>query len=377
MDKSGSKDQGPGGLLIRSMYAAGLPAQRQGLLDLAELYGLDGQTELREEDGRTLRLRLRADLRERLVPDFDTLHLCDRFDLHPQDSDSDLEKEILLAMLIAPVAFEYPDCDELAASIRIRRNIVRAARCTALSFDTEQAERPAGYWRYSEATGFIVQTGKPLIEALRLATQPAVSGQQYAFSCYRATEYVILLGIAEELAVTNPALLQRLQQQWETRAIMSGRYHDVFLREYGSMEEPLPPLYYVPGDRLWFRNPDERSSDVTGYEGSWVIYLGDGLFSNFWQCDRPYTLMQKCLEVYHWRDGVYQDDSGELRMDESIVEKHVRATLGNPAAAAQILEHMLRLRDPKGVYGEGGCIDASREYPRRVCPGSSDIMLPD
>lgn len=376
MDRSGGKDQGPGGLLIRCTYEAGLAAQRQGLLDLAALYGLDGQVELREEDGRMLHLRLRADLRERLVPDFDTLHLCERFALHPQDNDNDLEKEILLAMLAAPVAFEYPDCHEVAAAIRIRRNIVRAARRSSLAFDTEEAERPASHWRYCKETGFVVQPGKPIIEALRLATQPDVSGQQYAFSCYRATEYVILLGIAEELAGTNPALLQQLQQQWETRAIMSGQYHEVFLREYGSMEEPLPLLYYVPGDRLWFRNPDERSSDVTGYEGSWVIYLGGGLFTNFWKHDKPYTLMQKCIEVYHWRDGVYQDESGELRMDESIVEKHVRATLGNPAAAAQILERMLRLRDPKGVYAEGGCIDTSREYPRLVCPGTSNIVLP-
>jgi hypothetical protein len=377
MDTSGGKDQGPGGLLIRCTYEAGLAAQRQGLLDLAARYGLDSQVELREEAGRTLRLRLRPDLRERLVPDFDTLHLCERFALHPQDDDSDLEKEILLAMLAGPVAFEYPDCAELAAALRIRRNIVLNGRHTSLAFDTAQAERPAGYWSYCKETGFILQPGKPLIEALRLATQPDISGQQYAFSCYRATEYVILLGIAEELAATNPALLQRLQRQWETRAIMSGQYHEVFLREYGSMEEPLPPLYYVPGDRLWFRNPDERSSDVTGFEGSWVIYLGNGLFTNFWKHEEPYSMMQKCIEVYHWRDGVYQDDSGELRMDEAVVDKHVRATLGDPTSAAQILERMLRLRDPKGVYAEGGCIDTSREYPRWVCPGTSDIVLPD
>jgi hypothetical protein len=139
----------------------------------------------------------------------------------------------------------------------------------------------------------------------------------------------------------------------------------------------LPPKYHVPGDRLWFRNPDERSSDVTGYEGSWVMYLGNGLFSNFWKCGKPYTLPGKCIEIYHWRSGVYRDANGELQMDEAVVEEHVNATLRDPSEVERILARMMRLRDPKGVYADGGCIDTSREYPRWVCPGSSDILQPE
>lgn len=375
MDTTRALDRG--GVLIRCKHQTGVADQRQGLLDLATRYDLDDRTELREEPDQALRFSLLPEQRERFAPDFDTLHLCERYGLHPRDSATDLEKECLLAMLAAPVTFEYPDCAEFTAALRIRRNIVQAGRRTELSFDTEQAERPADYWTYSEETGFILKPSRPLIEALRLATQPCVSGEHYAFSCYRATEYVILLGIAEELASCNPELLHRLQRQWETRAIMSGRYHEVFLREYGSMQEPLPPRFYVPGDRLWFRNPDDRSSDVTGFEGSWVIYLGNGQFTNFWKSEKPYSMMEKCIEIFHWRDGAYNDDSGELRMDESVVDQRVRATLADPAETARILELMLRLRDPQGVYAQGGCIDTSREFPRMVCPGTSDIVLPD
>ncbi len=157
---------------------------------------------------------------------------------------------------------------------------------------------------------------------------------------------------------------------------MSGQFHEVFLREYGSMSAPLPPAYYVPGDRLWFRNPDECSSDVPGYEGSWVIYLGGGLFSNFWKCSQPYTMQSKCIEIYHWRSGVFRDAEGNLQMDESIVEERVRATMGDTTEVERILDRMMRLRDPKGVYADGGCIDTSREYPRRVCTGTADIVLP-
>jgi hypothetical protein len=150
----------------------------------------------------------------------------------------------------------------------------------------------------------------------------------------------------------------------------------VFLIEYGSMEAPLPSRFYVPGDRLWFRNPDEYSSDVTGYEGSWVMYMGQGLFSNFWKREQPFTLETKAIEMFHWKDGVYTDAQGELQMDESVVESHVAQTLANPQAKARVLERMLRMRDPKGVYAEGGCIDTTREYPKGVSPQHCELVLP-
>lgn len=143
------------------------------------------------------------------------------------------------------------------------------------------------------------------------------------------------------------------------------------------MEAPLPPAYYVPGDRLWFRNPDARSADATGYEGSWVFYLGGGLFTNFWKRDQPFTLTAKCLEIYHWRHGAYADDQGEMQMNEAVVEARVHASLNDPKEVEHILQRMLRLRDPKGIYREGGCIDTSREVPRCIHPGTADIRLPE
>jgi len=54
-----------------------------------------------------------------------------------------------------------------------------------------------------------------------------------------------------------------------------------------------------------------------------------------------------------------------------------RASLNDPADKAYILQRMLRLRDPKGIYQEGGCIDTSREYPRCIHPATADIRLPE
>lgn len=308
------------------------------------------------------------------TPEGDTTHLSRQLDLDTTGTPEDLERETLLALLAGPIPYEYPNYDEFAAALRIRSNIVAAARRTQLAFDTSEAERPADYWTYREDRGFTVLSGKSLITALEKATQPEASGKLYSFSCYRATEYVLLLALARELASVNPDLLERLQAQWETRAIMSGKFHEVFLHEYGSMDDPLPPGYYVPGDRVWFRNPDERSSDIAGYEGSWVFYLGGGLFSNFWKRDKPYTLTAKCVDIFHWRHGAYVDEGGEPRMDETVVDDRARHSLAEPREVERILGQMGRLRDPQGVYG-GGCIDASREFLRCICPGTADIVL--
>jgi len=317
---------------------------------------------------------LHANLVDVLTPGGDTTRLCGNLALDSTRDVDDLEREILLTLLAAPRQLCFPSQDEFDAMVRMRMNIVRAARRTQLAFDTASAERPAEFWSYDEERGFTIRAGKSLITALEKATQPDENGHLYSFSCYRATEYVILLGMAQELARSNPALLDELQQQWECRAIKSGAFHDTFLHEYGSFTEPLPLRYYVPGDRVWFRNPDERSSDVTGYEGSWVIYLGHGLFSNFWQRQQPYTLESKCVEIFHWRDGLAQDSTGEWCMDEAVVAERVRQTQATDQT--RIINQMLRLRDAPGRYADGGCIDASREFPRWVCPDTADIALP-
>lgn len=347
---------------------------RQNFLGRLEELGLH-HCVVAADDGSTAVFSLQDDYACSWTPNGDTTRLSSDLGLDSSGSPHGLEREILLAMLAGPLPFEYPSYEEFAAAVRIRCNIANAARRTQLAFHTSEAERPADCWTYAEGRGFTILPNQPLIAALEKATQPDTSQRLYSFSCYRATEYVILLGLAQELAIVNPALLDKLQVQWETRAIMSGRFHDTFLYEHGSMSDPLPSGYYVPGDRLWFRNPDERSSDVAGYEGSWVFYLGGGLFSNFWKREQPYTLTSKCVEIFHWRHGAYRDDAGELRMDEAVVDAQVHKTLADSQAVEQILRQMVRLRDPQGVYADGGCIDASREFPRRVCPGTADIML--
>ena len=320
---------------------------------------------------------LKQSYKDQWAPNWDTTRLYERMSIDGRDNKDDLDKEILVAMLLATIPFTFPSYEELISAIHIRHYVVDAGYRAALNFDTEAAERPTDYWHYDEEAGFLLNKGKSIIDALVKATQPEDIHQAYSFSCYRATEYVILLSIARELKNANPDLLKRLEERSENRAIRSGEFHEVFLKEYGSLENPFPMKYYVPGDRVWFRNPDDRSSDISGYEGSWVIYLGHNLFTNFWKRDQPFTLETKCVEVYHWKDGAYLDAHGELQMNESIVESCVTQSMNDPQAYKMIIERMMRYRDPKGVYDQGGCIDTSRESPRLVCVGTSDITIPD
>ena len=321
--------------------------------------------------------RLEAAHALRWVPGFDTLALAQRWHSGLQSPDDALAAEILLSLLASPIDLVFPSFDELDSAVRMRSFIATAGAHTCMDFHTERVDRPEAFWAYDEDRGFLLKPGSDLVQALVQATQPEQSGRLYAFSCYRATEYVILLGIAQEARLNHPALHLALQQQWQQRAIASGRFHDTFLHEWGTNEAPLPMNWYVPGDRVWFRNPDATSSDVSGYEGSWVIYLGRGQFANFWKPGQPYDLVRKAVEVFHWRHGTCVGDDGELQMNENEVERRVAMTLADPDATRQVLRRMLRYKDPRGIYAEGGCMDTTRECPRWVRPGTTDIVLPD
>ena len=311
-----------------------------------------------------------------LTPDHDTLNLNKSLGLDTINHPEQLDLEIVLCLARAPIAYCFPSFQELRAAIRVRHFAVEAARRTELAFNPDGYERPQECWTYDENSGFLLRPGVDMVEALIKTTQPEVSGHQlYTFSCGRAAEYIVLLAIAQELKGNNPTLYKSLEKQWQTRALLADDFNDAFIFEIGSLDHPLPMRFYVPGSRLWFRNPDSHSADVEGFEGSWVVYHGGGEFCNLWERAKPFSLPDKCLEIYHWRDGVYFDDSGVLKMNEDIVREKVQQTKQSSEQTNRIVERMMRYRDVRGVYAEGGCIDASRDVVRWVCPGSSDLAL--
>ncbi len=365
---------GPAGIRIEGDDYRSVARAAAALRARLHALGLGPHVELTTACG-AVHARLRPERAAAWAPGHDTTDLAARLREALNGNGEPLERETLAALLVAPGPIVFPSAEEMDSAIRIRLDTATAARATALAFDCDE-RRPDDCWVRDDEGRFRLRPGASLIDALRKATQPGHGNPPYAFGCYRATEYVLLLAIALEAARCNPRLKDRLRKRFERRPIQSREFHEALLREHGTNEAPLPARWFVPGDRVWFRNPDARSSDTEGYEGSWVIYKGGGLFSNFWERGRPFTLTRKCIEIWHWRHAVVVDDaSGRLRIDEEEVGRRVAVTLADVRATATVLERMQRWRDLRGVYADGGCMDRTRECARWVRPATCDVAL--
>jgi len=308
-------------------------------------------------------------------PDCDTIQMGPDLLLDSENSNRDWLIETLLSMAISPIAFIFPSHQELLSSLRMRRDIVETAKRTELMFNVSASDRPEKFWVDDESVGPVLRADSSLIDALEHALCPDLSGRRYGFSCQRASEYLMLAGLTKELKRSNNDLLSQVEQQWREQPLKRDNFLNSFLFERGSIDQPFPMRCYVPGGRIWFKNPDDYSSDVEGFEGSWVVYLGAGKFVNLWDRSKPYTLESKCLEIYHWRDGAIRLDSGDLVMNEDIVQERVLASLAAPKEYDRILKKMMRYRDPLGVYADGGCIDITRDSLRWVHPETTNIQI--
>ena len=317
-------------------------------------------------DGRYLHLRANHRLLA-LCPDFDTSTITTILHTRQPDRDRALISEIILAMALSPDVVYFGSQQELKSNLRMRCTVVQVASRTELNFDTSSITRPQAYWIYTKENGFLLRQGVSLADGLERALCPDVSGFTYAFSCQRASEYLILYAVVCELQKVNKTGLNDVEQQWRKRALTGDDFLFRFLGERGTRENPMPMRYYIPGDRIWFKNPDDHSSDLEGFEGSWVIYLGGGRFCNLWDRHRPYTLEEKCLEIFYWSKSTAVNYSGVLFMNEDLVKEQVNKALNDPALSRSILEKMMVYRDPTGVYAEGGCIDLSRDSFSALC----------
>lgn len=309
------------------------------------------------------------------APNADVRLLADSFGFSTESSDDELFKEIVFSKALSPVASSFPSIEEFFAALRVRKNIALIARRTELWFSIDEDTRPSTHWRQLSGDGFALIAGQPLSQALELALCPDASGQSYGFACRQASEYLMLAGLAQELETTNPQLLETIERRWSEQPLRGDTFINAFLTERGSREHPFPKHHYVPGSRVWFKNPDENSTDVDGFEGSWVVYMGAGKFVNLWDKKSPYDIETKCFEVYHWRHCVERTDAGILRMNEDRVKNLMAASMADPAAKHEILHKMMDYRAPVRVYGEGGCIDLTREQARWVCPQTTNISI--
>ena len=329
-----------------------------------EKLGIDGHITASyssNAEGSYLYLTANRHLQE-CCPDFDTSTIASLYRSGAStDAHQGIVAETVLAMALSPQALVFHNLRELISNVRMRFHAVQIASRTELSFDTSSITRPQAYWVYTKENGFLLRQGVSLAEGLERALCPDVSGYTYAFSCQRASEYLMLYAVVSELLKINKIALHATEEQWRKRALTGDDFLFRFLEERGTRENPMPMRYYIPGDRIWFKNPDDRSSDIIGFEGSWVVYLGGGRFCNLWDRHHPYTLEEKCLEIYYWSQCVEVNPAGISWMNEAVVKERVQLALADPAIKNPILKKMMVYRDPAGVYADGGCIDLSRD----------------
>ena len=140
-----SQELGLGGINIHSVTAQHNELTHQRFQLQLKALGLSQYVKIihgNDASRHSVRYHIPPDQSENWTQNYDTTQLYDKLTLEFKNRTDDLEREILLAMLLGPIEFEFPSYDELEAAIRVRKNIVEAARKTALAFHTTEAERP-------------------------------------------------------------------------------------------------------------------------------------------------------------------------------------------------------------------------------------------
>jgi hypothetical protein len=229
-------------------------------------------------------------------------------------------KEILLALMQHGRLTEFSgaacSAEALEDHVEVRRNIVAWAEQLQWKWPSGRgATWNQRYWTYG--------TPVPGV-ALSEAVDDIFRHQdQYAFGCYTATKIAVVHGILDyygriknqpdHVALVESRLLVDDEplvdiepgSMWSFEAgiapselVKPGKVLQI---QYG-----VAPLNFVPGDWVYFLNPDPASRAIAGYEGSNAIYLGRGRFDDYYDDNNHgFTYVEKLDEVFQWRHGVF------------------------------------------------------------------------
>jgi hypothetical protein len=298
-------------------------------------------------------------------------------------TDDLLDIEIILSLLGSSIHFVYDSLDDLLSEISIRRNISYYASKTYVSLNTNDdiiIKRPEEYFKNND-TDIILLEDASLIDGIIYSLLPELSNNLYEFSCKRVCEYIVLVSILLELKKHNKNnIIKKIEDIYRKKPIKSVSFNDTFMTEYGSNTLPVPKLFYIPGDKLWFKNMDDKSSDIAAFEGKWAIYLGNGLFADFWKTSgditNQFTFEDILIEIYNWRFCVKLDDNNEPYIDEVEVYKRIKYCKENEKEKNRIISIMNNYYDNideikvnKNYYKQNfieGSIDKTREKPKNI-----------
>lgn len=180
---------------------------------------------------------------------------------------TDLERKTLNRKMNSPVLYRYRSQDALLFELKMRSNIVQAAKdmySSGVSFATFSNSRcNPRYWIRTPNGGFLLRPGVPPSVGVRDIFE---NGHLYAFECAGAIIIMLYKAVLETIgdAAFNRHFQGLFLRDWQ---------YDRDMRLLTSYN--LDEVYH--GDVLYFRNPDHDPS-TPEWQGENVIVLDDNLF---------------------------------------------------------------------------------------------------
>ncbi|MGH4124377.1 MAG: protein-glutamine gamma-glutamyltransferase [Clostridium sp.] len=182
---------------------------------------------------------------------------------------NDIEIDIITKMSLSKDLYEYNSLNGLQFELKLRNNIVIAAKKLNESYMTFTTFRKSMcnlyYWDRTDEGGFILKKG---ITPSAAINDISINSSKYGTECATAMiiiYYQALLNIFPEKYFNE--LFPKIQ-------LMNWHYIDDLLEDAGYLEKRSD---YLPGDRRYFVNPDVNPLKPE-WQGENVIDLGNELY---------------------------------------------------------------------------------------------------
>ena len=248
-------------------------------------------------------------------------------------------KEILLSLLQHGRLTEFRgnacSISALRDHVGVRQNIVAWAE----KLNWQWPNGDSAFWNnkfWNKGTPLpSVSLDKALLDAF-------INQKQYGIGCFTATKLSYAQGILDYFvrikkdSVKAALVRERLLQDQDPLVGVAPPSMWSFERDFDPSELNMPGKIlsikrgiaignFVPGDWIYLLNTDAMSYEKPGYEGSNAIYLGRGIFDDYYNDNNHhYTYKEKLDEVYQWRNGVFSRSRDFKKIKPLNVEDYYR-----------------------------------------------------
>ena len=182
---------------------------------------------------------------------------------------NDIEKDIITKMDLSKEHYEYNSLNQLLFELKLRNNIVIAAKNlneSDMSFKTfRKSICNSDYWIRTDEGGFILKKGVRPSAAIE---DISINSSKYGTEC--ATAMIIIY----YQSLLNLFTDKFFNQLFPKIHLMNWHYIDNMLEDAGYLEKQSD---YFPGDRRYFNNPDVNPVEPE-WQGENVIELGKGVY---------------------------------------------------------------------------------------------------